>query len=147
MQDTGLGDGLPPRGLDRVGQARQAVADHDAHVLGAAVLDLGQHLQPVLGALTTGADPHPQHIALTGEVDPDRDVDRPVGHLPVADLHVDRVDEDHRIDGVEGPVLPFGHAVHDLVGDGGDRLPGDFGAVDLGQVGLDLTGRQALRGQ
>ena len=65
----------------------------------------------------------------------------------VADLHVDGVDEDHRIDGVEGPVLPFGHALEDLVGDRGDRLPGHVGAVDLGQVRLDLAGGQALRGQ
>jgi hypothetical protein len=29
------------------------------------------------------------------------------------------------------------------VGDGGDGLPGHFGPIDLGQVGLDLAGRQA----
>jgi hypothetical protein len=60
---------------------------------------------------------------------------------------MDGIDEDHRIDGVERPALPFGHALQHLVGDGGDGLPGDLGAVDLGQVGLDLAGGQALRGQ
>jgi hypothetical protein len=67
---------------------------------------------------------------------------RPVGHSTVADLPVDRVDEDDRADGVEGSVLPLGHAVHDLAGDGGDGLLGDAGPVDL-----DLTGRQTPRGR
>ena len=74
-------------------------------------------------------------------------VDRPVGDLAVADLHVDGVDEDDRVDRVERPVLPFGHAVHDLVGDRGDRLLGHLGAVDLGQVRGDLPVRQPLRRQ
>jgi hypothetical protein len=72
---------------------------------------------------------------------------RPVGHSTVADLPVDRVDEDDRADGVEGSVLPLGHAVHDLAGDGGDGLLGDVGPVDLGEVGLDLTGRQPPGGR
>ena len=60
---------------------------------------------------------------------------------------MDGVDEDDRIDRVEGAALPFGHALEDLVGDGGDGLAGDLGAIDLRQVGLDLAGGQALRGQ
>jgi hypothetical protein len=43
--------------------------------------------------------------------------------------------------GVQRPVLPLGHGVEDLVGDRGDRLPRDLGAVDLGQVRLHLAGR------
>lgn len=74
-------------------------------------------------------------------------VARPVGDGAVADLHMDGVDEHHRTDRVEGAVLPFGHALEGLVGDRGDRLAGDVGAIDLGQVGLDLAGGQALRGQ
>jgi hypothetical protein len=60
---------------------------------------------------------------------------------------VDGVDEDHRVDRVEWPVLPLGHALDDLVGDCGDGLPGHRRAVDLGQVGLHLAGGEALRGQ
>jgi hypothetical protein len=44
-------------------------------------------------------------------------------------------------------VLPFGHALHHLVGDGGDGLLGDLGAVDLGQVRGDVPVGKALRGQ
>jgi hypothetical protein len=65
----------------------------------------------------------------------------------VADLHVDAVDEDHRVDRVQGPVLPPGHAVHDLAGDGRDGLLGHARAVDLGQVGGYVTVRQTPRGQ
>jgi hypothetical protein len=45
---------------------------------------------------------------------------------------------------VQRPVLPLGHALDDLVGDRGDRLPRDLGSVDLAQVGLDLAGGQPL---
>src|SRR4051794_14295576 len=45
---------------------------------------------------------------------------------------------------VQRPVLPLGHALDDLVGDRGDRLPRDIGPVDLAQVGLDLAGGQPL---
>ncbi len=63
------------------------------------------------------------------------------------DLHVDGVDEYDRIDRVEGPTLPLGHTFQHLVDDGGDGLAGDLGAIYLGQMGLDFTGSQALRGQ
>ena len=39
------------------GSAFEPVADGDAHVLDAAVLQLGQHLQPELGALAAVAGP------------------------------------------------------------------------------------------
>jgi hypothetical protein len=45
---------------------------------------------------------------------------------------------------IKWPVLPFGHAVHDRIGDGGDGLLGDLGAVHLGQVSGDLPMGQAL---
>lgn len=49
--------------------------------------------------------------------------------------------------GAQGPVLPLGRALEDLVGDRGDRLARHLGAMDLGQVSLDLAGRQPLRGK
>src|ERR1700730_10807764 len=50
-----LHDRLGPHRPHRVGQADKAVTDHDAHVPHPAVLDLGQHVQPVLGPLTAVA--------------------------------------------------------------------------------------------
>ena len=133
---------------DRVGQALQPVADDHAARRSTprfliSVSTCSQYLAP--------SPPSPAHSPRMSRRpshgDRQRDVDRPVGDLPVADLHVDRVDEDHRVDRVEGPVLPLGHALDDLVGDRGDRLPGHLGAVDLGQVRRDLPGGQPLRRQ
>jgi hypothetical protein len=101
----------------------------------------------VLGALAAVAGPQPENLAPAFGGDGQGHVDGPVGDGAVADLHVDGVNQDHRIDGVQRAALPFGHALEDLVGDGGDGLPGDLGAIDLRKVGLDLTGGQALRGQ
>ena len=115
---------LPHRG-DRVRQALQAVADRDAHVCDAAVLQLGQHLQPELRALAAVAGPQAEDVAFPVHGDPDDHIDRLVPDLPVADLDHDRVDEDHRIDRVQGPVAPVGHLLDHLVGDLGDRLLAD----------------------
>ena len=81
------------------------------------------------------------------QVDPDRHVDRPVGDLPVADLHHDRVDEHHRVHPVQRPVLPLGHLLDDLVGDPGDGVLADRRAVHVGEMRGDLPGRQPARGQ
>ncbi|MDQ1064589.1 hypothetical protein QFZ32_000028 [Streptomyces canus] len=147
MHDAGLHDRPRPDRLHRLGQALEPVADQHQHIAHAAVLDLGEDVRPVLGALAAFTCPQPQNLppALGGHGQ--GHVDGPVGHRTVADLHVDGIDENHRTDGVERPALPFGHALQHLVGDGGDGLPGDLGAIDLGQVRLHLPGGQALRGQ
>ena len=149
MDNAGLHDRLLPHGAHRVGQALQPVADQHAHVPHAAVLDLGQDPQPVLRSLAVAVLPGPQaqHVPLAVHGDAQRQVDGPVRDLALADLHVNSVDEDHRVDRVERPALPFGHALHDPVGDRGDRLLGDLRAVDLGQVRGDLPVRQPFRGQ
>ena len=92
------------------------------------------------------AGPQPEDVAFAVDADPNRDIDGSVGDLPVADLHHDRVDEDHRIDPVQRPVAPLGHLLEDLVGDPGDGVAADLGAVDLGEVRGDLPGGQAARG-
>ncbi len=89
----------------------------------------------------------PRMSRLPSTVTPIAAVDGPVGDLTVADLHHDRVDEHHRIDAIERPVQPVGHLLEDPVGDLRDRLPGDLGPVDLGEMRFDLTGREPLRGQ
>ena len=75
-----------PDGVDRVGQAFQAVADGDAHIGHAAVLQLGEHLQPKLGTLIAVAGPQAQDVAFPVHGDPDHHIDRLVADLPVADL-------------------------------------------------------------
>ncbi len=79
--------------------------------------------------------------------DTDDHVDRPVGDLPVADLHHQRVDEDHRVDGVQRSSAPLGHLFQHQVGDPRDGVLADRGAVDVSEVRADLPGRQPSRGQ
>ncbi len=144
VQHTSLHDRQRPGRLDRFRQAFQPVAHDDAHVVDTAVLDLGEDLQPVLGALAAGADPQPENVAFAIDGHTDRCVDRPVGDLAVADLDHDRVDEHDRIHTIEGPVLPLGELADHPVGDLRDRLAADRGAIHLGQMRFDLTRRQPL---
>ena len=48
------------------------------------------------------AEPQAEHVAFAVEVDADRDIDRPVRDLGVADLDHDRVDQQHRIEPSSG---------------------------------------------
>src|SRR3954453_12852488 len=126
------------------GQSLQPVTDQDAHIAGAAVLYLGEHRQPELGALPTVARPQPQDVAFPGAGDPDRDVDRPVGDLTITDLDEDRIDEHHRIHRLQRTVAPLGHLADHLVGDPADGVLRDCGPVDVGEVSGDLAGRHSL---
>ncbi len=83
-------------------------------------------------------DPGAQDLAGALAGDGESDVDRAVRDLPVTDLHVDRVDEDDRVDRVERPVLPLGHPFKDGIGDIRYLLTGQSGVIDLGQVCLHV---------
>jgi hypothetical protein len=50
MNDARLHPGLREHGLDRVGEALEPVDAGDQHILDAALLELGEVLQPELGA-------------------------------------------------------------------------------------------------
>jgi hypothetical protein len=109
-----LGQG--PGGPDRLRQALEPVTTDDERVADPPVAQLGEQAHPELGALPTGgADPQAQHVTLAVQVDAHGHVDRPVGDLAVADLHDDGVDQDDRVHGVEGPVLPGDHVLDDGV--------------------------------
>jgi hypothetical protein len=58
MHDAGLHPRLWERGLDRFGEAFEAVDAGDQDVLDAALLEIGQDLQPELRALGL-LKPHP----------------------------------------------------------------------------------------
>jgi hypothetical protein len=123
VHHTGLHEGLGPHRGDRLREPFETVADHDAGVGDTAALDLGEVLKPVLGALAAVAGPDSQDVAVPVDADPDDHVERPVGDLPVADLDVDGVDEQHRVHRVQGPVLPLrelfdGVVTRDVVCDG-----------------------------
>ena len=112
-----------PGAPDRLRETLEPVAAHHEHVGHTPVAELGQHGGPLLGALPTrGPQPQPEDVAFALQVDADGHVDGPVGDLGAPDLDHDRVDQDHRVERVEGPVLPGHHVGHDVVGDLRDRL-------------------------
>lgn len=81
---------------------------------------------------------------MAGQVDPDRGVDRTVPDLAVADLDVDRIDEDRGVDLLQRPRGPFGHLGHDFVGDPRDRVPGRVAELEVETTKL-TTEREILQ--
>jgi hypothetical protein len=146
VHDACLHHGLFPDGIHRVGEALQPVADHHQDVAGAAVLDLRQDAEPELGALAVAVLPGPQaqDVPFPVRGDPQGQVERPVGDLALADLHLDRVDEHDRVNRVERPGLPLRHPVHDPVGDRRDGLLRYFRAIDFLQVRGNLPVSEPL---
>ncbi len=98
-------------------------------------------MQPELGALGL-LKPQAEHVALAVQADAQRDVARLVfDGVPVADLDDQRVEVDDRVDALKRPVLPRLGVGQHRVGDLGDEIRRDLGAVDLGEVPLDLADR------
>ena len=128
---------------NRIGQPLQPVADNDADVFHAAVLDLGEHPEPELGALAAVTGPQPQDVPFAVAGHPDRHVGGTVSDPPVADLHHDRVDKDHRVHPVQRSAAPVGHLLQYLVGDPGDSVLRNRGALDVGEMRRDLAGGKA----
>ena len=129
MHHTQLDRRGRPDDANRFGQAGQPVAADDAHVTEPAGSQLGQHGEPEFARLPDGrSDPQAKHLLDALAVDPDRQVDRPVGHHTITDLDHQRVDEHHRIDRVKRPSLPLLQLVHDGIGDSADQVRSD---VDL----------------
>lgn len=79
-------------------------------------------------------------------VDADGEMGGLVAHVPaVTDLDDDRVEEDHRIERLQRPLLPDQDLLADLVDDLRDRLVADLGADRGGEMVLDITRRHRAR--
>ncbi len=97
MDDAGLVDARREDGVDRLGEAGEAVGADEEHVPDAAVSELGQHARPEAGALGL-LGPKAEAITFALEGDADRDVDGLLAHdLLVADRHLHRVQVDVRV--------------------------------------------------
>lgn len=68
-------------GTDRVGKSLQPVADEHEDIAHAAVLDLGEDVQPVLGSFTAVAGPQPEDLASALGGDCEGDVDDSAGQF------------------------------------------------------------------
>ena len=143
VHDALLDDGLLPGGVDRLRQALEPVADSDEHVLDAPVLELREDLQPEPGTLGAVAGPDAQNLPFPVHGDAHDDVERGIAHLPVADLHHNRIDEEHWVERVQRAGGPLGQLAGDLLGDLRDGVFGDLGPIDLLKVCRDLPGGQA----
>ena len=110
-----------------------------------AVLDVGKNTHPKLCPLTSGPGPEAKDVLLALQGHADRRINRPVGDLAITNLDHDCVDEDGRIHGIERTRLPGLHFLKDLVCDPRDCLLRHRCAIDLREVGTDLTGRQPVR--
>lgn len=106
------------------------------------VLHLGEHLQPEPRTLLTITGPDTKDVAFSVHGDAHHDIERGVSHLPVTDLHDDRVDEDHRVKRIQRPARPFGEFPADLLGDLADRVLEDLRPIDLVEMRDDLTRSQ-----
>ncbi|CAM3332824.1 hypothetical protein KOXY103107_17460 [Komagataeibacter xylinus] len=60
-------------------------------------------------------------------------------HAFVTDLHPQGIEEHHRIDHLQRPVLPGCHFVQNGVGDDADQVRRSFHPIDFKQMALDLT--------
>ncbi|CAB0530462.1 hypothetical protein CIP100629_02401 [Corynebacterium diphtheriae] len=110
MHDTGLHHGIRPGCLHGFRQAFEPVAADDEHVLDPTVGKVSAHGCPKTGAFIV-CDPQSQDVLDAVHVDAYRHVARLVDHaVAIADLHSQRIEEDHWVELVELAVLPD----HDL---------------------------------
>ena len=127
------------------GKPFEAVDAADQHVADAALAELGQDLQPELRALGL-LKPHPEHVTLALDGDAQREIAGAALHAPaLANLQHQAVEEDHRIDVLQRPLLPRADVLDDRVGDAADQVVADLDAVELGQVRLDVTNAHPAR--
>ncbi len=89
--------------------------------------------------------PDVPHVLGALDVDADGQTGGPVGDDAVADLDLQRVDEDDRVHGVERPAAPRLDLVPHTVGDPRHQIVGHVHAVHLGQVRLDVANGHAPR--
>lgn len=107
--------------------------------------ELGADGRPERCALVR-LQPDAQHVLDALHVDADGEMGGLVAHVPaVTDLDDDRVEEDHRIERLQRPLLPDQDLLADLVDDLRDRLVADLGADRGGEMVLDITRRHRAR--
>jgi hypothetical protein len=107
---------------DRFGEALEPVDHRDQDVVDAARLEFVDHLEPELGPLGL-LDPQPEDILLAVRLEGERHVDGFVfDQTLVADFDPPGIEEHHRIDRIERPVLPFPDLVEDRIGDPADEV-------------------------
>src|SRR5699024_7345460 len=141
---TVLDLGLRESGVNRRVKPRQIVGAGDENILYAPVFQAVEYSRPEFGALIF-PNPHPQDVFPTIQVDSNGDVYGFLHDLPfAADMVVYGVQEYHSVDGFQGSLLPLLGYGQDFVCNAADRTVRDGNAVDVLDMGLDVTGGHPL---
>ena len=102
---------------------------------------LSQNLAPSVCSIQS-----PSTLLLAVRIERQRHVDGLVlDQALVADFDPQSVEKHHRIDRIERPVLPFPDLIKHRIGHPADQVGRDLGAIEFGQVALDLAHRHAAR--
>ena len=141
------------RGADGVLEPVQAVAAGDQDVADAAVAQVGGHAGPEPGPFPGGrgiqrrfGQPDAQHVLFPVGVDAGREVGGLALHdVVVADLDHDRVQEDDGVNRIERPALPGPDLLQHGIGDAGDGLVRELGAIHLLKVMQDVADAHPVR--
>jgi hypothetical protein len=100
-------------------------------------------LHPELRALGF-LKPQAEHISRSVEPDPKHEITRPpLDAAALTDLQHQGVEEHDGIDVIQRPLLPRAGVIHDRVGDAADQVAPDLHAIDLGDMRLNIAGREA----
>ena len=145
VDDAGLDRRLGKDGQDCLGEALQPVDDGEQHVLHAPVAELVHDPEPELRALVL-LEPEPENLLGAVGADAEGDMHGLVADQPlVADLDPQGVEEDERIDRLEGARLPQRHLVQHRVRDRADQVGRGVDAIEVAQMTGDLAHAHATR--
>src|SRR5690606_34148423 len=139
VDDTQLDVGFWIDGTYGLAEPRQVVNAGYEDVFQPPVLQMGQHLQPVVGPLAFG-DVHPQYLLDPVFVHPQDIVQGLVPDpalLPYLEVH--RVQPYNAIDRLQRTFLPFLYPGDDSVGDVAQHLRGYIGVIHFLDMGRDVT--------
>src|SRR5699024_4616491 len=124
--------------------SRKIVGTGNENVLYTAVFQAIQYGCPELGTLVF-ADPHPQNIFPAVQIDANGNVNGLLHDLALAaDVVVNGVQEHHRIDGLQRPLLPLFGNGKDLVCDPAYGAVRYRNPIDVLDMSLNIAGGHAL---
>ena len=107
MDDTILNLSFGEHRLNGCGKAGEIVSAGNQDILYAPVSQAIQDRSPELGAFIF-AYPHTQNVLFSIQIDPNGNVDSFLDDLPfAAHMVMDGIQEYHRIDALQRPLLPF----------------------------------------
>jgi hypothetical protein len=143
MHDALVDLGLGKDGADRLGKARQPINQGDEDIGDAPAPELAEDPEPELGPLGL-LHPQPQDIFLPLAGDAQGEIHRLAAHQAlVANLDPQGVEDHHRVERLQGPLLPGGDLLPHRLGDGTDHVGGHLDLVELLQMGADFPDGEA----